>query len=329
MLDMPTDLTSEQITLALQDYWGIVAVDVRYAAVGHGSCNWVVAGDGAKWFVKADRPERSAERDAAYRTAAALSDAGLDFVHAAVRDRSGALRRRISPLWNLAVFPFLEGRNPDFTNNVERAQIAEVVGRLHAHPSGFEDALRWQPGFRQPELRSLLANDLDRPWTRGPYSERTRMLLEASLPGVQQLLEKYDRLAARLVASDEPWVVTHGEPHGGNTMLDAANRMRLIDCDDLMLAPRERDLWLLLYVAHDRPVDTDNTQIMQAYQRSAGPVQPRLDVLELYRADWHLSDISAYAQQLRGPHDDTDDIRAHWTTLNHYLPTSQNWTQPS
>lgn len=327
MLDVPADLTSDQIAIALRDCWGIAAIDVTYAAVGHGSCNWVVVADnGEKWFVKADDQPRSAERGAAYPTAAALHDAGLDFVHAAYRDRSGRLRRRIGPRWDVAVFPFLEGHNPDFATNSERAKIAEAVGRLHAHPVSVDGAVRWTTGGRQPGLRTLLANDLDQPWTGGPYGERARALVRASLPEIWMLLAEYDRLAEHLLASPDPWVITHGEPHGGNTMLDAAGRVHLIDCDDLMLAPRERDLWLLLYVSHDRPLEVDNTPILAAYRSAAGPAQPRPEILELFRADWHLRDISSHALQLRGSHEDTADVRAHWTTLNQYLPPSQNWS---
>jgi spectinomycin phosphotransferase len=192
-----------------------------------------------------------------------------------------------------------------------------------------DGALRWSPGFRQAQLRDLLANELDRPWTGGPYGERSRALIRKSVSGIEELFRRHDHFLERLIASDDRWVMTHGEPHGGNTMIDAAGQMHLVDCDDMMLAPRERDIWLLLYVDHQRPAGLDNSGVIEAYRRWAGPVEPRDYVLELYRADWHLREISAYGVQFSGAHEDTEDIRAHWRTLNSYLPTARNWPRIS
>lgn len=326
MLDEPADLHAQEISAGLRDYWGIVATDVSYLPMGHGSCNWVAeVADGLKWFIKADHADSSAFHQAAYRTASELHDAGLGFVHAAIRDRAGVLRRRISPTWELAVFPFIHGRNPDFRSSVDRTRIADAVGRLHAHVPVPAEAMRWSPGFRQAQLRDLLANELDRPWTEGPYGEGSRALITESVAEIEELFRLHDRLVERLFASDERWVITHGEPHGGNTMLDTAGQMHLIDCDDMMLAPRERDLWLLLYVDHQRPAGLDNESVIEAYRRRAGPVEPRRYVLELYRADWHLREISAYGAQFSGPHENTADVQAHWQSLNSYLPIIRNW----
>ncbi|MFC7621544.1 phosphotransferase enzyme family protein [Microlunatus sp. GCM10028923] len=323
MLEAPPDLTAELILATLREHWGLAATEAEYAAIGHGSHNWTVrTDDGTKLFVKADRAE-PAFRESAHQTAAELRDGGLDSVHAAIRSRSGELRRQVGP-WKLTVFPFINGRNPDFADSAQRCRIAETIGRLHSCPP-MPNAPRWAPGLWRPELDRLMAAGLDAPWDSGPYAARAQALFLAGLPGVRELLELHDSLSARLAASDQAWVITHGEPHGGNTMLDDSGQLRLIDCDDLMVAPRERDLWLLLYVAHDRRRADDDSEILRAYQRTAGPAAPRRDVIELIRADWHLSEISAYVHDFSRPHHDTEDHAAHWRTLNSYLPVSQNW----
>jgi hypothetical protein len=108
-------------------------------------------------------------------------------------------------------------------------------------------------------------------------------------------------------------------------MLDTSGRMHLIDCDATMIAPRERDLRLLLHASHARPKDLDNTAVLAAYQRTAGPVEPRSFVLELFRAEWHLIEIARYAELFSGAHGDSADVQARWRSLNGYVPVSQNW----
>jgi len=57
-----------------------------------------------------------------------------------------------------------------------------------------------------------------------------------------RLLDRYDVLANAARRRPERAVLTHGEPHPGNTMLTAGG-WRLIDWDTVLIAPPERDLW--------------------------------------------------------------------------------------
>ncbi|WP_020579280.1 phosphotransferase enzyme family protein [Actinopolymorpha alba] len=328
MLTPPEDLAPDQVSSYLHTYWGLDGVQVSYLPAGHGSHNWTaVASDGTTWFVKAMR--RGPDSDfsqATLQTATAAHQAGLDFVLAPIPDHTGAALRPVSPAWQLALFPHVEGRNPDFGSS-ERVLVGEILGRLHSLFPLPDCALRWEPGWFQPELKQVLAADLDRPWTDGPYGERARALLTTSVSGIERLLAHSDRLVARLGESDDPYVLTHGEPHEGNTMLDTSGRMHLIDCDAMMVAPRERDLRLLLYASHRRPRALDNTDVVAAYQRTAGPIEARPFVLELFRAEWHLIEMARYAWLFGGPHGETAEVRVRWEALTQYLPVTQNWPE--
>lgn len=309
----------------MAQYWELSPDRVAYEAAGHGSHNWTVqAVDGVRWFIKADRSPCAA-RTAAYLTAAQLHAGGLDFVHAAIPDRFGELRRRVGA-WEISVFPFIDGHNPDFTDNTQRAQIAAVIGQLHHPQPTAIIAPRWTPGHEKAELIEFLDSELDRPWNDGPYAARAHALVRASEPGIRELLNLHDRLTDRLNQSDQPWVITHGEPHGGNTMIDTHGDVHLIDCDDMMLAPAERDLWLLLHVFHQRPFITGTSGILAAYHRTQGLSEPRRFAIELMRADWHLMEISSYSRAFSQPHAKSEDLAAHWQALNTYLPVEQNWT---
>lgn len=318
-----------QVINTLRAHWGIVAEEIDYVALGDGSCNWRVRDDdGRRWFVKAERAGDDDFFRVTYETAAVLRDGGLGFVQAAIRDRSGALRQPVTPNWDLAVFPYLDGHNPDFSgDDRDRAAIAGIIGKLHAFGPHPDVAFRWTPGYRQPELRQLLARGFRQSWGPGPYGEPARHLFASGARQIEALLSLHDRLFERLADDDDPWVVTHGEPHGGNTMIDTAGSVHLIDCNAMMIAPRERDLRLLLHGSHRGPRALDNSKVLAAYREGAGPVYPRLFALELFRAEWHLAEISAYGEQFRQPHENTGGTADHWRTLNHYLPIFPNWPE--
>jgi spectinomycin phosphotransferase len=90
-------------------------------------------------------------------------------------------------------------------------------------------------------------------------------LLTRSADGIEALLGHFEQLGDRLAASDEPWVITHGEPHAGDVLVDSAGDLHLIDWDDTRIAPRERDLRVLLHGHHHAPIGWDNDDVVAAY----------------------------------------------------------------
>ncbi|MGH8776647.1 MAG: phosphotransferase family protein [Jiangellaceae bacterium] len=60
------------------------------------------------------------------------------------------------------------------------------------------------------------------------------------------LLEQADGLGRELGTRPVPSVVCHGDPHLGNMLIGGDERVWLIDWDDAVLAPRERDLMFVL-----------------------------------------------------------------------------------
>ena len=103
-------------------------------------------------------------------------------------------------------------------------------------------------------------------------------------------------------------MLTHGEPHRGNTVLTATGVV-LVDWDTCLLAPPERDLWML--VGEDRA-------IRERYAAHTGTVlDPRL--LEAYRLRWDLADVESCVRDLRAPHGDDEDARTAWAALRGVL----------
>jgi spectinomycin phosphotransferase len=310
----------------LSEHWGFRAAEVAYAPVGFGSHHWIASdAEGPHWFVTADRLDprgnwrgSTAEqvRDAiksALHTTKDLADNGCEFVVAPLPDRAGHLVREALPGWVLVVLPYLQGWSTPggaWEDPAELEQIAEILGRLHAVPPP-KSLQRWD--FAVPGRDALLAAlaDLDRPWSSGPYSEPVRLRLAGALDHLYGRLTRYDTLVREIEASNDPWVVTHGEPHSANVLRTGDGRMRLIDWDTVRLAPRERDLAMIL---------GEPTDVLPAYQAEAGPVGPRAVAVELFRVWWSLAEVATYVELFRQPHVDSQDTSDSWQDLTMYLP---------
>jgi spectinomycin phosphotransferase len=63
---------------------------------------------------------------------------------------------------------------------------------------------------------------------------------------VTAVLDQADTLGRELRARHHPGVICHGDPHLGNILLGPDGRSWLIDWDDALLAPPERDLMFVI-----------------------------------------------------------------------------------
>jgi spectinomycin phosphotransferase len=104
-------------------------------------------------------------------------------------------------------------------------------------------------------------------WTR-----RVATRWRAAADDVASLLDQVDRLGAELRGRPADLVLCHGDPHLGNLLLGSDGRVWLIDWDDAVLAPRERDLMFVLGggPAFAPPTGVDEAAFLAGY----GPVRP-------------------------------------------------------
>jgi len=322
----PSDLSRADLAAALSDGWGLAPAELRYVPEGGGSHHWRCLAGAREWFVSADdltatfhaatdEDAAFAALERAYGVAGALRDrAGLEFVVAQIPDRDGRPLRRFGRRYAVRVEPLVAGRAGAFGvhPSEDRRRVATLVARVHAASDRVPPDLPPVTDLRIPSRSALEAAlaDVAGPWRSGPLAEPARALLAARAEEVSERLAAHDAVAARVLASRPTWVVTHGEPHGANLIHDPAGGLHLIDWDTAMIAPRERDLQMVL---------DDEMTGWDEYRAVAGPVGLDAEALGFYRRLWALADIASFVTTLRRPHADTTDMRGAYEALVYYL----------
>jgi spectinomycin phosphotransferase len=331
VLTEPKDLNRTELRDLLERHWGLSDPELKYLPVGFGSHHWrAVDSRGARRFVTVDDLEAGfqagpdtdaafAAIDRAFRTAGVLRDeAMLDFVVAPVADFEGVVIRRISDRYAVTLSPLIEGESSSwgqYESSDDRRCMARVLGRLHAATKQVPAGLPRRDDLALPSRAVLVGalDDLDRPWVSGPFAEPTRGLLQASADDLERRLREYDELVARVRKSSNEWVITHGEPHRANVIRGDEGRVHLVDWDTTLIAPRERDLRMVL--------DEDLIG-WDEYLSAAGVASLSPEAMELYRRLWDLADIGIYVAGFRRPHERTEDSVASWENLAACLPGS-------
>jgi spectinomycin phosphotransferase len=295
----PPGFDRAALTAALRAGWGIEVAAMRYEPIGFGTHHYRVRdAAGADWFVNVDVLAAKAwlggDEAAAFRglarsfgTAAALRDAGLEFIHAPRRTVGGDCLLPLGGGYAVSVCEVLTiaPGKPD-----PRCVLA-ALDRMHATkvPAGLPvtDTLA-------VPLRREFA-DPAATWAGGPYAEPARRLVATHAGRIGAMFDRYDALVPPVLSTSDSWVVTHGEPHSGNVLRTVDGGIRFVDWDTVALAPRERDLWLA----------------------APGTAEGDPAALELYRLRWTLTEICIYTVLFRAPHRDDENTRAAWRGLRH------------
>jgi hypothetical protein len=324
VLTEPRDLDRSELKHALRDRWGLRDPQLEYLAVGFGSHHWsAIDSGGTRRFVTVDDLEADfhaapdadsafAALDVAFRVAAALrDDARLEFVLAPLFDRDGAVIRRLSDRYSVTVSPLVAGESSEYgpyEGPDDRRMMGAVLGRLHAATEHVATDVARREDFALPSRASLVdaLNDLDRAWDFGPFANPARKLLQVSAHGLERRLQEYDELVVRVRESSDSWVITHGEPHRANVIRDSQGGVHLVDWDTTLIAPRERDLQMVL--------DEDLTG-WDEYSALVGAATLDRDAFRLYRSWWDLADVAVFVAGFRRPHERTEDTVASWEIL--------------
>jgi thiamine kinase-like enzyme len=325
----PEELETSALIAVLADDWGLDVEAVDYAAVGGGSYHWLVQDlDGTRSFVTADdldqKPWLGETRESAFDglrrafdTAVALRDSGVGFVVAPIPTSRGETVRRIGSRHTIALFPFVDGNAGTYGRyeTAERTALLTMLAELHEATPVAAVARRIDLALPGRDKLETALQQLNQTWSGGPLSEPARQTLARHASEVAELLALLDDLSADVATRSTNWVITHGEPHAGNVMRTGESYV-LVDWDTVALAPRERDLWMLV----EEPAEEAST-----YTAATGQQLDEVAV-RFFRLTWALADIAAFTDLLRSPHDHSEDTEKAHKALTYYVTTGERWS---
>jgi spectinomycin phosphotransferase len=294
----PPDLADDTIIRALHAGFGVQAAELVLLPVGNDADSWayrVQAAQGPAYFLKiraganptrgASVPHHLHRHGVPHVLAPLLTSAGVPHVPL---DR-----------FALALYPMLDARvGADVgLSPAQWRRLGATVRQVHAVPlSSRLTRMVGREAFR-PSRRELLADlePLVAAAPDDPVAAELAGFWRARQDIIGALVERADLLGRQLARLPFRQVLCHADLHTWNVLVDADGQPWIVDWDEAVLAPRERDLMFVVGgIGHDlvRPGDTDG--FFQGYGRAS--IDPRL--LAYYRCAWAVQDIAAYAEQV-------------------------------
>lgn len=292
------DLSDEQITWSVQSSYGLHLTQIEFLPLGYdfnAGVYRVRADSGQDYFLKA-------RRNAAYEPG----------IHGAHYLRTQGMRQVVAPLptvtgelwgqtgtYTLLLYPYIEGRAGADAglSDAQWVEYGEILRQLHTVqlPAALADTLR-RENFIPTEkamnsLRQLHAAVGQQTYT-DPLQQQLAAFWREHAVEIGHIIERVDALSQRLQTHRQEFVLCHADIHTYNLLLTEHGELFVVDWDQPMLAPKERDLLFVL----DRGIGFGPDKRQEAlFFEGYGHIEIDTLALAYYRYEWLVQDLGEFA----------------------------------
>lgn len=300
MLEKPA-LADEALIACLQKTYGLPIAALTFLPLGADANAGVYRADATDdnaYFVKL-RHGRIDETSVTLPKC--FVDQGITQIIPPLPTQSGALWTTLDA-FTVILYPFVEGHNASEValsdelwrlfgaalQRVHTATIPPVIGQQIQRE-------RFSPQARE-EVKGFLARVAVEQWSE-PVAAETAAFLHEKQIEIRDLIARAERCAHLVQAQLPDFVVCHSDIHGWNLLIDGNNHLYMVDWDNPIWAPKERDLMFAgsgLGFAGGRTLQEEETLFYQGY----GETSINAAALAYYRYERIVQDIWEFGKQL-------------------------------
>jgi spectinomycin phosphotransferase len=240
------NIPDDALRAVLRDQYGVEAAALTFLPLGLDSMAGVyrvVSEQGTAYLLKA---KAGPFYEAGYLVARYLRDQGITEIVAPLRAKLHALWTKLGE-WTITLYPFIDGEHgwtPGMTDAQWQA-VGTVIRQMHQvrlPQEGFAGLRRetFDPtGYRRSVAALEAEHIVAAGGSQAEQALRAVWLEHRAL--IHQVLASLETLAALLRRQAGPFVVCHADLHPSNIMRAQNDQVFVIDWDDVLLAPKERD----------------------------------------------------------------------------------------
>jgi spectinomycin phosphotransferase len=271
-------------------------------AIGHdlnAAVYEAIATDGTAYFLKV---RFGPAHEAGLLAPRSLRDRGVPNILAPLPARSGRLWGSLAgdKAISLVLYPYLHGQNAMLAGlSAEQWRVFGATLRA-VHDSGLEESFRDRLRVETFALPSaalvprLLALAAETAFASAAAKEFAAFWGEHA-ERIRQMLARAETLGRALQCKAFDHVLCHSDIHAANILVGDDGRIHLIDWDDPIVAPRERDL---LFVAGSRIARAVTPSEEECFFAGYGSVAIDPDALVYYRYERIIEDLGEFGKSV-------------------------------
>jgi len=295
----PANLSDETLRACLRSRYGLAVTDLTFLPLGHDSTAWVYrvrTADGGTYFLKV---RLGVTNEAGLLVPRYLQDQGVAHVVAPLPTVGGALWTNAAG-HALILYPFVAGTTGMQHGMSEQQWIdyGALLRQIHATGITPDLARIMKRDCLTPDWAALVRR-LDAHFGVRTFDDPAARALatfwQARREQIRMLLDRAEDLGQRLARVAPPFVLCHADIHTNNVLLDTNQQVWIVDWDETILAPRERDLMFVVGgIIGGLVGPREEALFFQGY----GSVTVDPLALAYYRYAWAVADIGAYGEQV-------------------------------
>lgn len=302
MLEKP-NIADETIILNLNRSFGLSANQLKFLPIGNDSGAWAYRVDVGlqHYFLKL---RRGTPNPAMLYVPDYLKSCGIPEVVAPLQTLNNKLYAPIED-HSLILYPFIEGQSMwgmslsdeqwrkwgNIMRRIHTVDVTLALSKIVPHETYMS---KFDVTFKQVR-RFVLSGDY-----QGDIAAQLADYWVSKKQEIELVYIRHMALGARIKQQNLPLVICHADSHKANMMLDAQQGIHIVDWDEVVIAPKERDLMFFIgsgYPANDLKlflegyVDKDISDTALAYYRYEWVVQEFGDWGERVFLNESLSDV--------------------------------------
>ncbi len=226
--------------------------------------------------------------------------------------------------FTVILYPFVTGRDGYAVALSDRQwrDFGAALKRIHSADIPSEIIQHTQHETFSPQWRERVTAFLSyRPDTVAyePIVAALMAFLQEKHNIITDLVDRAQQFADELIAQPQQFVLCHSDIHAGNIFIDVNGHLYIVDWDNPIFAPKERDL-MFIGGAQGFIARTPQEEEMRFYQ-GYGHTPTNPAGIAYYRYERIIQDIAAYCEQLfltSGGHEDREQSLRY--LMSNFLP---------
>jgi spectinomycin phosphotransferase len=297
MLEKPA-IPDELIISRLQSEYDLRVVKLTFLPIGadaRTAVYRVTTDDGTAYFLKL----RKNFNEVIIRIPLFLKETGVPEVIIPIETKSKQYWADFGD-YKLILYPFIEGKDGfemELTYQ-HRQHLGEAFKGIHTAQV-------------PPELKKLVKKDtFSAEWREDMKSYQAQVenkgfeesvaaklaeFMKSNRNEIVRLLERAEQLASELQSNPPELVLCHSDIHGGNILISNTGELYIVDWDDPILAPKERDL---MFIGGGIDSIWKSKQEEAVFYEGYGKTEINLTALAYYRYERVIEDLVVICDQI-------------------------------
>jgi spectinomycin phosphotransferase len=228
-----------------------------------------------------------------------LSESGIKEIIIPLETKSNQLWADFSE-YKLILYPFIEGKDGferELTDHHRQSLGAAFKGIHTAQiPHELKKRIRketFAPLWRA-DLKSYQAQVQNNFFDESTAAKLAEFI-KSKQNEITRLIERAEQLASELRTEPLDLVLCHSDLHGGNILISNTGELYIVDWDDPILAPKERDL---MFIGGGIDTIWKSKQAEAMFYEGYGKAEINLPALAYYRYERVIEDLVVICEQL-------------------------------